>query len=184
MVRQLRSKLTYANVMATIAVFLALGGGAYAAFHLPKNSVRSRNIKNGQVRAPDLGATRFHGVNLLANPGGLQYCAGASNEWTAVTPDTWGRVGYRRDLEGWVHLSGVPQQCGNPPANRIFTLPPGYRPAFSQEDGTTDVFHYTFTSVGIGSDGTVLEAQPHDLDAPSLAGLSFRCGPSGKHGCP
>jgi formylglycine-generating enzyme required for sulfatase activity len=40
--------------MATIAVFLVLGGGAYAAFHLPKNSVRSKNIVNGQVKTPDL----------------------------------------------------------------------------------------------------------------------------------
>jgi hypothetical protein len=52
--RRIRSRLTYANVMATIAVFLVLGGGAYAAFHLPKNSVRSKNIKNGQVRQSDL----------------------------------------------------------------------------------------------------------------------------------
>jgi hypothetical protein len=42
--------------MATIAVFLVLGGGAYAAFHLPKNSVRSRNIVNGQVRKADVSA--------------------------------------------------------------------------------------------------------------------------------
>ena len=45
-------KLTYANVMATIAVFLALGGGAYAALNLPKNSVSSKTIRNGQVRSP------------------------------------------------------------------------------------------------------------------------------------
>jgi hypothetical protein len=51
---RIRSQLTYANVMATIAVFLVLGGGAYAAFHLPKNSVRSRNIVNGQVKRADV----------------------------------------------------------------------------------------------------------------------------------
>jgi len=38
-VKQMRQRLTYANVMATAAVFLALGGGAYAATHLAKNSV-------------------------------------------------------------------------------------------------------------------------------------------------
>jgi hypothetical protein len=48
--------LTYANVMATISVFLVLGGGAYAAFHLPKNSVRSKHIVNGQVKTPDIAA--------------------------------------------------------------------------------------------------------------------------------
>lgn len=36
---RIRGKLTYANVMATIAVFIALGGASYAAIKLPKNSV-------------------------------------------------------------------------------------------------------------------------------------------------
>ncbi len=45
----LRSKLTYANVMATIAVFVALGGGAYAAIKLPANSVGSKQIKKKAV---------------------------------------------------------------------------------------------------------------------------------------
>jgi hypothetical protein len=39
--------------MASIAVFLALGGGAYA-LTLPRNSVRSKHIKNGQVKRPDV----------------------------------------------------------------------------------------------------------------------------------
>lgn len=60
--RRIHGHLTYANVMATIAVFLVLGGGAYAAFQLPRNSVRSNNIVNGQVKSQDLGvgdALRF-----------------------------------------------------------------------------------------------------------------------------
>lgn len=44
-----RSALSYANVMATIAVFLALGGGVYAASQLPKNSVGSKQIKRHAV---------------------------------------------------------------------------------------------------------------------------------------
>jgi hypothetical protein len=47
--RALRSRLTYANVTATVALFLALGGGAYAATHLPKNSVGTRQLKKGAV---------------------------------------------------------------------------------------------------------------------------------------
>lgn len=49
MLTRLRSCLSYANVMATIAVFVALGGGAYAAFRLPANSVGSRQLKNSAV---------------------------------------------------------------------------------------------------------------------------------------
>lgn len=54
MIEKVRARLTYANVMATIAVFLALGAGAYAATHLSKNSVTSRAIRNGQVKRMDL----------------------------------------------------------------------------------------------------------------------------------
>lgn len=44
-----RGRMTYANVMATIAVFLALGGGTYAATHLGKNTVGTKQIKNAAV---------------------------------------------------------------------------------------------------------------------------------------
>src|SRR3954453_2521317 len=54
---QVRSKLTYANVMATVAVFIAMGGASYAAFHLPKNSVKSKNIVDGQVEQADVSHT-------------------------------------------------------------------------------------------------------------------------------
>ena len=47
-------RLNYANVMATIAVFCVLGGAAYAAVKLSKNSVRSRHIANNQVRSIDV----------------------------------------------------------------------------------------------------------------------------------
>jgi hypothetical protein len=46
--------LTYANSMATAAVFVALGGSGYAAVRLSKNSVGSPQIRNGQVKSADL----------------------------------------------------------------------------------------------------------------------------------
>ena len=42
-------RLSYANVMATIAVFIALGGGAYAALKVPKDSVGNKQLKNNAV---------------------------------------------------------------------------------------------------------------------------------------
>jgi hypothetical protein len=47
--KRLRARLTYANVMATIAVFIALGGASYAAFKLPKNSVGTKQLKKNAV---------------------------------------------------------------------------------------------------------------------------------------
>ncbi|MEA2448179.1 MAG: hypothetical protein QOG63_111 [Thermoleophilaceae bacterium] len=51
MLTKVRSGLTYANVTATLALFIALGGGAYAAFKLPSNSVGAKQIKAGAVRS-------------------------------------------------------------------------------------------------------------------------------------
>ena len=46
MMRRLRTHLSYANVMATIAVFIALGGTSYALTALPRNSVGPKQIRS------------------------------------------------------------------------------------------------------------------------------------------
>ena len=46
MIDRARSKLTYANVVSTLCLFLVLGGtGAYAASQLAKNSVGPGQLK-------------------------------------------------------------------------------------------------------------------------------------------
>lgn len=48
--KNLRSKLTYANVISTLCLFLLLGGGAaYAASQLGKNTVGSKQLKKNSV---------------------------------------------------------------------------------------------------------------------------------------
>jgi len=49
----MRRHLSYANVTATLALFVALGGSSYAALNLPKNSVTSTQVKNGTLLAKD-----------------------------------------------------------------------------------------------------------------------------------
>jgi hypothetical protein len=51
---RLRARLSYANVMATVAVFIALGGTSYAVTSLPKNSVGSKQIRARAVGSSDL----------------------------------------------------------------------------------------------------------------------------------
>lgn len=51
---QLRDRLTYSNVMATVAVFVALGGTSYAAITLPRNSVGSNQIKSSAVSTSEV----------------------------------------------------------------------------------------------------------------------------------
>jgi hypothetical protein len=54
-----------AFVLAALALFVALGGTSVAALTLKKNSVRSKHIKNGQVRRPDI---RRNAVNSARAP--------------------------------------------------------------------------------------------------------------------
>jgi hypothetical protein len=50
--KAIRSRLTYANVMSSIAVFLVLGGAtAFAAHQLGKNSVGTKQLKTNAVTA-------------------------------------------------------------------------------------------------------------------------------------
>ena len=97
--RKMTRRLTYANVIATLALFLAIGGGAaFAATNLAKNSVGPKAIKanavgpakikagavtgeklaNGAVGATKL-ATGAVGGNQLANGavGATQLAGGA-----------------------------------------------------------------------------------------------------------
>jgi hypothetical protein len=81
-----RPKLTYANVMSTIAVFLVVSGGAaYAASHLPKNSVGSEQLKknavnSAKVKNHSLRAVDFKSGRLPAGPRGSEGPKGATGE--------------------------------------------------------------------------------------------------------
>lgn len=67
--KQIRKRLTYANVMSSIAVFLVLGGGAaFAATQLPKNSVGATQIQANAVQTNKLArnAVRVGKIDLEA----------------------------------------------------------------------------------------------------------------------
>jgi hypothetical protein len=47
---KLRHRLTYENVMATIAVFIALGGSSYAALTISGSDIRNRSIAGKKLK--------------------------------------------------------------------------------------------------------------------------------------
>jgi hypothetical protein len=55
MFRRLRPHLSYANVVASLAMFVALGGASYAALRLPPGSVGTAQLKNHAVTLSKLG---------------------------------------------------------------------------------------------------------------------------------
>lgn len=90
--KRLRSRLSYANVIATLALFLALGGGAYAAIKLPKNSVGSKQIKknavtSAKIKNGSLTAQDFKPGQIPAGPAGATGAKGADG---VVQTGRWG----------------------------------------------------------------------------------------------
>jgi hypothetical protein len=106
MLSRLRARLTYANVIATVAMFVALGGSSYAALNLPKNAVGAAQLKKDSVRASEvkngslgLGEFKASERSRLRGPQGAQGAPGAQGlqgpqglQGTAGTARAYGEV--------------------------------------------------------------------------------------------
>src|SRR3954447_4992185 len=57
--KRIWERLTYGNVMATLALFVALGGTSYAVAKLPRNSVGPGQLRTNSVGASEI---RRHAV--------------------------------------------------------------------------------------------------------------------------
>lgn len=72
----LRRHLTYANIVASFALFLALGGAAYAATQLPRNSVGTGQLKPEAVTAGKIAKKTRNQLQGARGPAGQQGPAG------------------------------------------------------------------------------------------------------------
>jgi hypothetical protein len=106
----MRPKLSYANVMATIAVFIALGGASYAALKMPKNGVGAKQlkmnavttakVKNEAITAAKVKKGTLTGTQInLSTLGTVPNAQTADSSRTAQTanalapPEPWHQVG-------------------------------------------------------------------------------------------
>jgi len=62
-----RFRPTYSSVTATLALFVALSGGAYAATALPANSVGPKQLKKNAVERSDLKDNAVNSSKILDN---------------------------------------------------------------------------------------------------------------------
>jgi hypothetical protein len=88
--KSVRKRLTYANVMSSLAVFLVVAGGsALAANQLAKNSVGTKQLKNNAVTAAKIknGAVTGSKVNL-SSLGTVPSATNATSATTAKTAET------------------------------------------------------------------------------------------------
>jgi hypothetical protein len=100
----LHSRLTYANVMATIAVFIALGGSSYAALtvtgkNVKNSSLTGKDLKNNSVTGSDVKNLRSgdvkNGSLLAADFKAGQLPAGAKGDPGTPGSDAFGSLTYR-----------------------------------------------------------------------------------------
>ena len=163
-----RPQLTYANVMSTLGVFIALGGTSYAVAKLPRNSVGSAQIKKNavtgsKVRNGSLGISDLSRSARLSGPRGTRGPEGppgplgppgptgapgpaAAEGWRALPfASNWSNYGapweggaYRRDQLGAVHLRGLVTQAGGPPVPSVIATLP---PGYRPANGRIFVVH-------------------------------------------
>lgn len=190
----IRPRLTYANVVSSIALFGVLAaGGAYAASKIgsndiKKNAVKSRHIDGKAVKTTDIArgaVTRgrlvdAEPVHIVGDPGQPEFTQG----WSTVAGE---EAGFYKDLMGVVHMTGAAQAvAGQEPGLVMFTLPPAYRPAegtciastrfFEEAPGESvldavQICPQPNGDVRIGAVGTTDATQVF-----SLGGITFRAG--------
>jgi hypothetical protein len=81
------------NVIAYLALFIALGGTSYAAINLPRNSVGTKQLRNnavtsGKVRNGSLRTSDFQSGALKRGPRGPQGPAGPAGASTLASAKT------------------------------------------------------------------------------------------------
>jgi hypothetical protein len=102
----IKNRLTYSNVMATIATFIALSGASYAAVKLPVNSVGARQLKTGavtgaKVKDGSLGGADIDAASLgtVPNAAHAQTATTAQSATTAQTATSALRAGTAANAE-------------------------------------------------------------------------------------
>jgi len=173
-------RLTYANVISTIALFLALCGGAIAASTLGKNSVGPKQLKKNAVTTPKLKNKAVTGAKI--KPGTIT--GTQVNVSTLGTVPTANLANSLAPLEA-AHLVGGAGQPGfeggwkNAPAGPASFIPVGYYKdhegivhlqGFAVE-GTGPIFHLP---PGFRPGATKLIGEPavcSGCAAPSIAPL-------------
>jgi hypothetical protein len=149
----MRPRITYANVVSTLCLFVLLGGTAWA---VAANSVGTKHLKDRAVTTPKLRDRAVTQAKLA--PLGAVVVVSLDDTGWANYGQGYAPAGYFRDRSGLVHLRGVVQG----PGGTIFRLPPGWRPKSGAR---------SFGAVTIRGDGSVRARAAEFLP---LDGIVFR----------
>ena len=185
----MRVRLSPGLVVAIAALFVALGGGAYALSG--HDTVFSDDIVNGEVRDADVADPPVRAVKpnpLIASDPCASgqtgvFCGFFDNgpsdgNWENVGVG-YGHASFYRGPDGTVHLSGVATINSYQSTLRVFILPAGYRPAATQALATacwtSDLTDYGDCLVTVEKNGEVRwEDGQFPRSGMSLDAISFR----------
>jgi hypothetical protein len=155
--KRVRDHITYANVVATLALFLVLAGGSAVAAKslLHKNSVGTRQIKNGAITTAKIknGAVLGSKIDLAT----LGTVASAANAAHAGTADS------ARDA---AHATRADAATRADSAGDATTLQGNGPNAFVRGDGTLLTFH---RELPVGASGVEV------LTMPGTGRLTAQC---------
>jgi hypothetical protein len=164
-----RRRLSFANVMSVIAVFIALGGTSYAISKLPKNSVGSKQLKKNAVTTAKIKNKAVTGAKI--KPGTIT--------GTQVNASTLGTVPVANLANSLspaepIHLIGAPGEpafengSGNlPQLSAIHLNPAGF---YKDHEGIVHL--QGVAKVGNGEIPTLFTLPPGFRPAPGRALLS------------
>jgi hypothetical protein len=156
--KRLRSRLSYSNVMVTVLAFVVLGGTAYAATELGKNSVGTKQLKNGAVTKAKIAKSAQKALKGAEGPKGAPGAKGEKGDTGPKGSDASGIMLAR--------VNGVPfstsNSWGGPSGTSAVAVSSGaasMRTPFTtpvKVDGFT-VFSTVPVGIGCGIPGTCFE---------------------------
>jgi len=159
-IEQIRRRFTYANVIATVAMFLALSAGAYA---LARNSVKSKHIAPGAVSLSDT-----NDALRLKCRGGTRFVEGACVERTSRGPDTFSNA-EDACLDAGRRLPSVADGVAMSYEQGLTIAAPG--------EWTLDRYQYVVPPATTVQVATIVDADPAGRIASQTIGSSmpYRC---------
>ncbi len=133
MLSALAGRLTYGNVVATLALFLALGGTSVAAIQLSKNSVKAKHITKGAVTSSEvqdraLKARDFARGQLPIGEAGPQGPPGVPGATTLITRERTVSAQYNCVPTGGI---GLPPICTTAQQTVTASCEPGERAVYA-----------------------------------------------------
>lgn len=157
--QQIRKRLTYANVMSSLAVFLVLGGATALAAGLGKNTVGTKQIKNNAVTTAKIKNGAVTGAKVKND----------SLTGTQINSSTLGKVPSATNADHAASASAVTEGAVTPaglakiPAARVYSSTSQSLP------NSTDVT-LNFDTASFDTDNLHSATEPSKLTAP-IAGI-------------